>query len=192
MSEQLRLEQAIASAEKSAPDVASHLRRDLAAVRLWKMLASPLHDWDDYQGDEPETLEEYNHARLLVNTVLDALGGPVRHLHETTHGSLDPNWEQLGAGGGTYLSQVGTAIVDGGTVGVEVDVRVGENEVNYATRIQTPEGDGGYVILAGRVDGLGRCIVVAFDHEEIYEPGRVVYNGRTFKQVGSEPGGTKE
>jgi hypothetical protein len=33
-------------------------------------------------------------------------------------------------------------------------------------RVETPSGDGAYVVLAGKIEGVGKCLIVAFDLEQ--------------------------
>lgn len=63
------------------------------------------------------------------------------------------------------LERVGSVGVD--SASVRVSIVIGdlspEWRGTFDVRMLTPEGDGRYDILAGKIKGLGRCIVVAFD-----------------------------
>lgn len=118
---------------------------------------------NDLFPDWGESLEDRQRAREIINFVLDNIDPGERGIHEGVGwpGSID--WDNVAAMDGDYLGLVGSLSVDGASV--KVEVTIGENDVNYRTHVFTPDGDGGFAILAGRLRGIGRCLVVAFDHE---------------------------
>lgn len=109
------------------------------------------------------SIDDLDTARGIVNFVIDNLDANEKSIHEGVDhpGSID--WDGLAGQQGDHLTLVGHLGVDGASV--KVTISIGENDVDYKTHIYTPDGDGTFEILAGRLTGLGRCLVVAFDRE---------------------------
>ena len=81
----------------------------------------------------------------------------------------DVHWERLeNLAGDSFLTSIGEIGVDSASVTVETIIRdlEGASQVRTKHRIQTPDGDGVYRVLAGKIKGIGRCLVVAFDEEQ--------------------------
>lgn len=133
---------------------AEHLRHHLAATTLFERI------WDR----EPESAAEWEEASGLVNSVLDIVTPNTRTIHEGNQWPGEIDWDHLRATQGTHLTTVGRVSVDGASVGL--GIRIGESGVDYQTRVFTPDGDGGFMVLAGRVKGIGLCLMVAFDWED--------------------------
>jgi hypothetical protein len=107
------------------------------------------------EGDSPRHQEAYK----LVNFVADHLDPDRKAIHEGRDWPASFDWDNLATHDGTYLGRVGQVIVDGASV----IVTIGENKPDVRFHFFTPDGDGAYNVLAGRVRGIGRCVVIAFD-----------------------------
>lgn len=80
------------------------------------------------------------------------------------------NWKEIEliAEEKSYLSTIGSVGVDSASVTIEIivkDILTGL-KTEFESSIITPEGDGRYTILAGKIENIGRCIVIAFDLED--------------------------
>jgi hypothetical protein len=68
----------------------------------------------------------------------------------------------------SYLQEIGGVGVD--RASVEVAILIGDLVPDVMVRMRnvvfTPEGDGEFRVLAGKIKGIGKCLVVAFDAEE--------------------------
>jgi hypothetical protein len=73
----------------------------------------------------------------------------------------------------TELHEAGWVGVDSASVTVRIHITdIGSGlTTRFSQQIFTPDGDGSYRILAGRIKGLGRCLVVAFDLEQDEDEG---------------------
>jgi len=89
--------------------------------------------------------------------------------YETTHwGShvfpTNIDWADIDkkAGDKSYLCKLGLVGVDGASV----KVTFGDTVCPIQFEAFTPEGDGSYAVLVGKIEGIGRVMLVAFDDEK--------------------------
>lgn len=71
------------------------------------------------------------------------------------------DWDELEENG--TVERVGYVSVDSASIKITID------DMDFSQcvfEVFTPDGDGGYSILAAYVHGVGRCLLVAFDTEE--------------------------
>lgn len=113
--------------------------------------------WTDWQGHTEVAMNQQ--AAALVNFVADRLDPQRKAIHEGVHHPNNFDWHESASQDGTHLNVCGEIGVDSASV----TVTIGDISPDFRMSIYTPEGDGSYQVLAGRVRGIGRCLVVAFD-----------------------------
>ena len=72
------------------------------------------------------------------------------------------DWEKIEREEPGYLCEVGRVGVDSASVKVEIKI----HDIGTEFSCFTPEGDGLYRVLVGKIPGVGRCLLVCFEDED--------------------------
>ena len=83
--------------------------------------------------------------------------------HIFTHLGID--WKSVAGHNEGILTKIGEVGVDSGSIAVTIQVRDIGDGVEAVFNCSTPEGDGRYSVLAGKIKGIGRCMVVVFEED---------------------------
>ena len=92
----------------------------------------------------------------------------------TFPGQID--WEKIDSYKKSYLSKIGSVIVDGANVEVTISVAdaiytekgddYSDAGIKFKSEVFTPDGDGCYEVFVGKLEGIGKVLLVAFDRDE--------------------------